>query len=250
MEWDLARNQKPGFTQQQKDTLTRLLSGRRAAEGPVAEKGPITLDKVLAMVSFLRTRNVPEDDIFARRFCYFTGLRTCQMGTVARSNVECSCGKMYLTIERIHNRKATGREVRSVEMDPAIAAEVCDRWVRPGYSAVPASALLFPNWSEARMNGYIQLAAKELKWDPGLKWAGVHNLRHGLAVDLGPEKAAVKLMHGSLTKKVGTSATARYVKADRDRKRRPVAAAAAARRAGKRSNPRKVARAGKAVGKK
>ena len=216
-------------------------------EGPVAEKGPIDLAKLNIMLPFLRARGVPDDDVFALQFGYHTGLRTSQMATVARSNLLNSCGTMFLRIERIHTRGAKSPEIRTVEMDPAIAAEVYRRWVEPGYAAVPVESRLFPRWSEARINGYIQLAAKELKWDPGLKWLGAHNLRHGLAVDLGPEKAAVRLMHGSATKKVGTSATARYVRADHKRKRRPAAPVAAVP-AGKKSGPQRVTRAAKEGG--
>ena len=196
MQWALRVRGAPPMTEEQLETIRRRLRARRQMLGVTAKRGAITWDLLVELIGWLV--NTKRGTLEQRReliIAWGTGLRSNQVQTLRRHHFSRVNGKWVVTLDENHNPRRLDHDnarqmVQTVEdrvqsiLDaflPTLKDDelVCPEWTRK----VP----VYREW--------IKAGAAALKWPDELKWVGVHQLRHGVAVE-------VRLLHGQIAASV------------------------------------------------
>lgn len=204
--WHLQRTGQPGLTEAQKGDIAALLRGRRRAMAETPAKGAIDRELLDDLLTYMRTPAAgcsPED----RRniiIAWGTALRSGQMKVLRRKHfIRMTDGSWGLRIEANHypHRTAHRPRLQTAAVHPDIVQQL-DRYL----PTLDSDDLICPEWNATRYNKIIKAAAVDMVWPEHLSWKGVHQLRHGVAVDLARQQgldAAQEIMRHRKPQRVG-----------------------------------------------
>ncbi len=172
------------LTKEQVTTISRLLRGRRQLSGTIIPKrGAITWEHVFGLVGW--TRGLQDSTNDQRRDLYIawgTALRTSQVADLRRKHFEKDgAGQWCVTVTELHRPDRLDRDKAQQVTIPVHekVQDLLDSYLPP----LRPEDKVCPTWSARTFNRWIKLASKALGWDHALKWVGVHQLRHGVAVE-------------------------------------------------------------------
>ena len=172
------------LTKDQTQTIYRLIKGRRQLSGVTTpKKGAITWEHAHAFVGW--TRGVQNSTDEQRRDLYIawgTALRTSQVAQLQRKHFSKDAdGNWCVTVDELHRPDRLDRDAAQQVVIPVHekAQSLLDEYL----PKLRPDDLACPTWCARTFNRWIKAAALALAWDPRLKWVGVHQLRHGVAVE-------------------------------------------------------------------
>ena len=211
------RGQEP-LTAAQNGELDSLLRGRRRLMGATPPKGAIDLRLVGELIDYTReVAGYTAGDRRNIRIAWGTGLRDNQLETLRRRHFVKVRKVWRMRIEEQHKPNAGDRDapvMRDAAVHPALNFYL-DAWL----PTLAADDLVCPGWSGVRYGRLVKAAAEHCGWDPRLAWKGVHQLRHGAAVDLARregDEAAAELL-GHTVRKPTLAMTRHYARSNKAR---------------------------------
>lgn len=164
--------------------IRTCLRGRRRLMAPTREKGAIDFDHLQQLLEFMKSRPARWSDEDRRniKIAWGTALRTSQMQKLRRRHFIRVGDEWALRIAEQHNPRAGDRD--APRMRTAVVHQKVQVTLELHLPSLQPNDLVSPHWNAERYNRLIKEAAEELGWDDKLAWKGVHQLRHGVAVDL------------------------------------------------------------------
>jgi hypothetical protein len=216
---DCAVPRLPPLSQDELDHLARLLRGRRLAMKASKPKGAIDYAHLTGLVRYMIQRPCPASDVDNVMICWGTALRANQMEKLRRRHFTHVEGVWHLRVAAQHDAHASKTDHQRVNVSPVHPHlnSLLDRLL----PELRPEALVCPGWNTARYNRIIKAAAVDLQWDPTLAWKGVHQLRHGVAVDLTArvDSEAARQLLGHAKPRVAKTVTQRVYAIDNEKRR-------------------------------
>ena len=247
IQWEMYR--QPGgtrFTPGQLDEINCLLRGRRNLMGVTKKRGAITFAMLDQMLGWLvQTGKGTQNDQCNLIIAWATGLRSNQLEALRRHNVELHKGRLMVSLDENHNPTRLNRDepFHMLQDVDDVGQALLRKWLQD----LGPEDLVLPTWDRRKYGEWIHEAALALGWDTELNWAGVHQLRHGLAVSVadvyGLDAVGPRLGHQPQKRRAKTGDTYGKPNAARvaaTRKAGKAASAARAPAAGKPKAPRRA----------
>lgn len=200
LSWHLESHGRAPISAEQQHRIKNLLRGRLRETGGRLRKGAITYELLLELLEWTHgqaacTRQQRREI----RIAWGCGLRTSQVARLRRYDFVRVRDRWALYIEECHRPDRADREEPRMQLQYVEdrVQHLLDQYL----PLLDDDDLVCPEWNGTRINGWIKRCAQERGWDPSLSWKGVHQLRHGVAVDvmqeLGAEMARQLLGHAA-----------------------------------------------------
>jgi hypothetical protein len=217
LKWYLVYKGRTPLTASEETEIKHLHRGRRGLMGARKKKGAITEELLDAWLGWLAEEGV---GLAIRReieICWGTALRTSQVKELRRYHLLQYDGLWHVRIDECHQPDRGDRSsprILTLRTHPRIQALLTHH-----LRDLQDDDLVCPLWNAARLNQWIQEGARELLWDTSVTWKGVHQLRHGVAVELAAEggRRAAQQVLGHRRPKRRASVTDRYAQSNADR---------------------------------